>query len=125
MNLIYEYLYNNKSLSFISSYLVALGTFIFLQPKENNTPNTGFNLIAYSKHNCYHIHHWVYMLILALAIIFFIYQSNGQFNNLNLIIIAFLLGGASSDLVYKDLFVFRKDCPYNPLMPKLGNTTIN
>lgn len=125
MNLLYEYFYNRESLAFFSSYFTTLVTFIFVQPKQDQNPYTGFNLIAYNKSHCYHIHHWVYMIILATTTIFFIFQSNGKFNSLNLFFIAFLLGGASSDLAYNDLFVFHKDCPYNPLIPKISNMSVS
>lgn len=96
--------------AFIISFIVTLILFILFQPKQGHNPSIGFNLILNYKNNyCVHIHHWVYMMVLAIITILLL-NKKIEHNNMIQVWLGFLLGGSASDLVYTDFGVFLVNC---------------
>ncbi len=99
---------------FILSFIITLILFILFQPKQGQSPSIGFNLVMKYKNNyCVHIHHWVYMMLLAIITIVSILVLNIKnkcHNNMIMVWLGFLLGGSASDLVYNDFCVFLVKC---------------
>jgi|SaaInlStandDraft_6_1057023.scaffolds.fasta_scaffold48176_2 hypothetical protein len=96
---------------FVFTLLLTLIMFLILQPKQNENPIIGFNLNLYINNNtCFHIHHWVYMLLLTLIIVTTVIFRNGHFTIPILIIMGFLIGGSLSDLAYSDFLHFTNTC---------------
>jgi len=99
--------------AFILSFIITLILFIVIQPKQGHNPRIGFNLVLnYRSNYCFHIHHWVYMILLAIITIVSIFLLNikGKHNTVILVWLGFLLGGSASDLVYTDVLEFLVKC---------------
>ena len=100
------FIYEQKIVNFSLSFLTSLGTFLLIQPKENEGPKIGFSTIVYNKHECYNIHHWVYMMSTSLLIVSVVILSEGNFAPSLIMSLGFLTGGSFSDLYYKNAFDF-------------------
>ena len=100
------FIYEQKIVNFSLSFLTSLGTFLLTQPNENEGPKIGFSTIVYNKHECYNIHHWVYMMSTSLLIVSVVILSEGNFTPPLIMTLGFLTGGSFSDLYYKNAFDF-------------------
>lgn len=96
---------------FIVTIIASVVFFLITEPPEKGKPLIGFNILLYKSNDmCYHIHHWMYMIILVLLISIIVIVSNGVFNKKILMIIGFLIGGILGDLKYKDFEVVLQKC---------------
>lgn len=109
IELLYKVL-KRKAINFSLSFLVSLTTFIFLQPKENHPPKIGFNTVVYNSRECYHIHHWMYMLTISIIMTFTTLVSKGNFTPPIVTILGILIGGSFSDLHYTNAFKIKTNC---------------
>jgi hypothetical protein len=96
---------------FIFSIIISLLFFLITEPKEKGKPLFFFNLLLYKSDNiCYHIHHWMYMIVVIFLIYVCVTISNGTFNKIILVIIGFFIGGILGDLKYRDFYVILQKC---------------
>ena len=86
--------------------------FLLLGAKRTGEkPIVGFSIILYEGNNvCLHIHHWMYMFVIALLVAIVIFLSNGQVTAPILALYGFLLGGSLASLRYKDSLHVRVPC---------------
>lgn len=96
---------------FLFSILISLLLVLLLGPKQDESPDIGFNLKIYYKNNtCFHIHHWMYMLLLIFIIVSSVLISKGSFNNSIFAILGILIGASLGNLKYSDWYQIKKPC---------------
>jgi xanthine/uracil permease len=93
-----------ESIVFIAVCAISLA----LSPKQGAIPKFGYELfvtlVGRSKQYRYHIHHWMYMLIIVLVAVVSRHESNRTYN----IMIAALCGAVTSEfLKYTDVLTIR------------------
>jgi Na+/H+ antiporter NhaC len=77
-------------------------------------------LILLTKGNCYHIHHFMVLSIIILAMLFGKYLNNDK---ALFIIIALLVGISLEDGLFKDWNVIKNNCHKKQLIKFIKNTT--
>lgn len=90
--------------SFIIGVIIGFTLFYFFgAEKEGAKPKIGFNMIFYfGEKNCFHIHHWMLFLLIALIITIVVIFGRFYFNPVIFFLYGLLLGASLEDLRYKD-----------------------
>jgi len=76
-------------------------------------------LVLLMKGACFHIHHWMWSLLLVLCILFGRYVQN---DHVTLGVIGFLIGLSLEDLLFKDWYIVTNNCHKSQLIEFMKQT---
>ena len=87
--------------------------------KKNRNGSQLQELVLLINGNCHHIHHFILFGSIIIAMIIARSLSKTAFY----LLVAFLLGVSSEDLLFKDWYVIKNNCHKNKLIKFMKNTT--
>ncbi len=107
--------YVNICIALVIGFLVAY-KFNF---KKNRKGFRLQELVLLMKGNCYHIHHFMWIGAMIISMIIARYLSKTIFY----LLVAFLIGISSEDLLFKDWNIIKNNCHKSKLIKFMQNTT--
>ena len=108
-------IYFNLIIALVIGFLVA---YIF-NFKSNRKGFRLQELVLLMKGNCYHIHHFMWIGAMIISMIVARSLSKSTFY----ILVAFLIGVSSEDLLFKDWNIIKNNCHKSKLIKFMQNTT--
>jgi len=102
---------------FGSCLLISYSIGYFLNYKKRDGKLQEIILIANGA--CYHIHHWMWITLLVISMIFGRYTTNDYIFSC---VIGLWLGSCLEDLLFKDWYIVKNNCHKNKLIKLLQNT---
>ena len=116
-----EYFNNTYHLLWVFCAIILGFTILyFLNYKSTNSGYKLQELILLIAGNCYHIHHYMVLGIIILAMLFGKYLNNDK---VLFIIIGLLVGMSLEDLLFKDWKVVKNNCHKKKLIKYISKTT--
>mgnify|MGYP001411650813 CR=1 FL=1 len=108
-------IYFNLTIALVVGFLVA---YIF-NFKSNRKGFRLQELVLLMKGNCYHIHHFMWIGAMIISMIVARSLSKSTFY----LLVAFLIGVSSEDLLFKDWNIIKNNCHKSKLIKFMQNTT--
>ena len=102
-----------------SSLLIGFLVAYILNFKSNRKGFRLQELVLLMKGNCYHIHHFMWIGAMIISMIIARYLSKTSFY----LLVAFLIGVSSEDLLFKDWNIIKNNCHKSKLIKFMLDTT--
>lgn len=100
------------------SLIIGFTVAYFFNYKPNRTGYKLQELVLLMKGDCYHIHHFMFLGVIILAILYGRFMKPVYIT----ITIAFLIGLSLEDLLFKDWYLIKNNCHKSKLMKFMMNT---
>lgn len=108
--------------TYVNMYIALVIGFLVAYKFNFKTNRKGFRLqelVLLMKGNCYHIHHFMWIGSIVISMIIARYLSKTIFY----LLVAFLIGVSSEDLLFKDWNIIKNNCHKSKLIKFMQNTT--
>ena len=108
--------------TYVNMYIALVIGFLVAYKFNFKTNRKGFRLqelVLLMKGNCYHIHHfmWIGSIVISMII------ARSLSKTIFYLLVAFLIGVSSEDLLFKDWNIIKNNCHKSKLIKFMQNTT--